>query len=281
MAPRIGNPRLTAAAHSLSLARSRACVAAAGLMLVACSAPGQPQHPTLAIGLSPSACVAALATGTEPDAARCPAFLRRPIAEARAACTEAGGKLEGADDAEVWKLDVDDDGRSEVALELNGNVTCVDAYSLFECGSLGCPKTLYAERDGAWTDIGSLFAYGADGVEITATRRGGHRTLRLCREGPPCVELWRYEWLGEAYDVTRLDVRGVGVDLTHAPAGLRALAAETDVRAAPDLASESLGRYTPGTDVVVIGSAPNGFLYVAPCNACARGFLPPTAVVAR
>src|SRR5712671_3147868 len=150
------------------------------LTLAACGAPGQPQHPTLATGLSPASCVATIAGGTQPDTARCPAFLLRAVAEARAMCTEAGGKLEGAERAEVWQLDVDDDGRNEVAFEPNGNVACVDAYSLFECGSLGCPKTLYTERNGAWEPIAALFAYGPEGVDITDQQIGGHRTLRLC-----------------------------------------------------------------------------------------------------
>jgi hypothetical protein len=255
-----------------------ALAAGAALLLVACSAPGEPAHPTLATGLSAAACVTAIATGAEPDPARCPSFLRTPIAEARAMCTEAGGKLEGAEQAEVWQLDVDGDGRNEVALELNGNVTCVDAYSLFECGSLGCPKTLYAEHDGTWQAIGALFAYGPEGVEITGARRDGHRTLRLCREGPPCVEFWLYEWLGDAYDATRLEVRGVAVDVANAPHDLRPLAAATEVRATPDPRGESLGDYPQGADMAVIGTAGGGYYYVSPCNACANGFVPAGAL---
>jgi hypothetical protein len=247
------------------------------LVLVACSAPGQPQHPTLAKGLSPASCVAALASGTPPDAVRCPAFLRSAVADARAMCTEAGGKLEGAEQAEVWQLDVDDDGRNEVAFEPNGNVTCVDAYSLFECGSLGCPKTLYAERNGTWEPIADLFAFGPEGVDITEQSAGGHRTLRACSNGPPCVEFWYYEWLGKQYERTRLDVRGFTVDFANTNHGLHSLIAATDVKAAPTAQAESIGHYEAGTDVAVIGTA-GGFYYVSPCNACQSGFVPTSAV---
>lgn len=247
------------------------------LALVACGAPGQPQHPTQATGLSPAACVAALAAGTQPDAARCPAFLQRAVAEARAMCTEAGGKLEGAADADVWRLDVDDDGHDEVAFEMNGNVTCVDAYSLFECGSLGCPKTLYAQRDGGWEPIAAIFAFGPEGIDITAARVGGHRTLRTCSAGPPCVEFVYYEWQGKQYEVTRLEVRGVKVERTSAKRTLRPLVAAADVKATPGSQSETVGHYDEGTDVVILGTS-GGFYYVSPCNACQSGFVPTSAI---
>ena len=248
------------------------------LALVACNAPGQPQHPTMATGLSPAACLAALASGTQPNASSCPAFLRSLVAEARAMCTEPGGKLEGAEQADEWQLDVDDDGRNEVAFEPNGNVTCVDAYSLFECGSLGCPKTLYTERDGEWKPIAAIFAYGPEGVDITDERVNGHRTLRACRAGPPCVEFWYYEWRGDAYEVTRVDVRGFRVDFANDAQGLRPLIAAADVRATPTAQGESVGRYEAGMELAVIGKAAGGFYYVSPCNACQSGFVPASAV---
>jgi hypothetical protein len=251
------------------------------LGLVACSAPLSAQHPTLATGLSPASCVAALAGGTQPDATRWPTFLLRAVAEARAMCTEAGGKLEGADQGEVWQLDVDDDGRNEVAFKSNGNVTCVDAYSLFECGSLGCPKTLYAERNGAWEPIEDLFAYGPEAIDITDQRADGHRTLRACREGPPCVEFWYYEWLGKQYDRTRLDVRGFAVEIGNDAQTLRALVAATDVKATPTAQAESVGRYEAGRDMAVIGKAAGGFYYVSPCNACPSGFVPASVLRAQ
>ena len=34
--------------------------------------------------------------------------------------------------------------------EFNDVVYCENAWSAFECGSRGCPKVLYGERDGAW-----------------------------------------------------------------------------------------------------------------------------------
>lgn len=262
--------------------RSR-CSVIAGLALAfaACNAPGQPRHATLAPGLSPASCVAAIGAGTEPDAARCPAYLANLVADARAMCSEAGGKLEGAEEAEVWQLDVDDDGHSEVALEPNGNVTCVDAYSLFECGSLGCPKTLYAERNGAWQPIGALFAVEPEAVEITEQRIEGHRTLRVCRDGPPCVELWYYEWRGKEYARTRLDVRGFPVEFANTTHGLRPLLEATDLKATPATQGESVGRYEAGTEVAIVGTAAGGFYYVSPCNACMPGFVPATAVASQ
>ncbi|MEO8466854.1 MAG: hypothetical protein ABI640_16065 [Gammaproteobacteria bacterium] len=248
------------------------------LALVACGAPGKPQHATLATGLSPASCLAALVGGTQADSARCPGFLRSGVAEARAMCTEPGGKLEGAEQADVWQLDVDDDGHNEFAFELNGNVTCVDAYSLFECGSLGCPKALYTERDGEWQPIAAIFAYGPEGVEITDQRVDGHRTLKACRAGPPCVEFWYYEWRGEAYDVTHVDVRGFTVEFADDAQGLRPLLAATDVKATPTAQAESVGHYDAGVDMAVIGKAAGGFYYVSPCNACEGGFVPASAV---
>jgi len=244
------------------------------LGLVACTAPAQSQHPSQAEGLSPAACVAALAAGTRPDTARCPAFLLRAVAEARAMCTEAGGKLEGANDADVWQLDVDDDGRHEVAFEMNGNVTCVDEYSLFECGSRGCPKTLYAERDGTWQPIANLFAFGPEGVDITTERVGGHRTLRTCYAGPPCVELAYSEWSGQHYEETHLDVRGFRVDFATTAQTLWPLVAAADVQATPSAQGEPVGHYDAGQEVVLIGTAAGGYYYVSPCNACASGFVP-------
>jgi hypothetical protein len=192
-------------------------------------------------------------------------------------CTEAGGKLEGAEQADVWQLDVDDDGRNEVAFEPNGNVTCVDAYSLFECGSLGCPKTLYAERNGVWEPIADLFAYGAEGIDVTAERVGGHRTLRACLLGPPCAELWYYEWLGKQYDLTRVEVRGFKVELAKVKQTLQPLTAASDVKATPSAAGATVGHYDAGTIVVIIGTA-GGYTYVSPCNACESGFVPAAAV---
>lgn len=193
-------------------------------------------------------------------------------------CTEAGGKLEGAAQADVWQLDVDDDGRNEFAFEPNGNVTCVDAYSLFECGSLGCPKTLYAQRNGEWQPIAALYAYGPEGIDITDQRVAGHRTLRACREGPPCVEFWYHEWRDNAYDATRLEVRGFKVEFGGDAQGLRPLVAATDVKATPAPQSESVGHYEAGTDMAVIGRTDGGFYYVSPCNACQSGFVPASAV---
>ena len=71
---------------------------------------------------------------------------------------------------------------------------------------------LYAQRDGCWEPIAALFAFGPEGIDVTAERVGGHRTLRTCSAGPPCVEFVYYEWQSKLYEATRLEVRGVRVE---------------------------------------------------------------------
>jgi hypothetical protein len=230
-------------------------------------------------GVSPAHCIAVLERGVVPDLIRCPRALQEAVAEADAQCREAGGTLEGVADGNVWALDVNDDGRSELAFELDGNVTCTDAWSLFSCGSLNCPKTLYELRDGAWTDVGSISAEWPEQVTLGTTRSvDGHRALEVCPEDA-CPERWIYEWQDGRYDTTRAEIDGARLAIAGSVQGLHRLAAETAVRATPRADGAEVGRYEAGTDVAIVGTADGGdWYYVSPCNACESGFVPRTAV---
>lgn len=231
-------------------------------------------------GVSPAHCIASLERGALLDLIRCPTALREAVAEADAECREAGGALEGVADGNVWAIDVNDDGRSELAFELDGNVTCTDAWSLFACGSLGCPKVLYELRDGAWTAVGSLFAAWPEHVTLGAARSAdGHRSLEVCAQND-CRERWIYEWHGTGYATTRGEIRGTRVDTAGSVTGLHALAAATTVRETPRDSGADVGRYEAGTDVAIIGTAGDWY-YVSPCNACESGFVPRAAVAVR
>jgi hypothetical protein len=239
----------------------------------------QPVSATLMTSVSPAHCVQAQNAGTGADLIRCPTPLRAALAEAATVCRDAGGMLSGAQEGNVWSIDVNGDERQELVFELDGNVQCEGAYSVFSCGSLGCPKSLYELRDGQWTVIGSLYVSVPEELTLAATPASdGHRTLEVCaKQG--CAERWFYEWLGTAYDSTRLEVRGAPVDVAGSIHGLYTLAAATTLRATPTANAADVGRYDAGTDVAIIGTADGGaYYYVSPCNACESGFAPRAAV---
>jgi hypothetical protein len=230
-------------------------------------------------GVSPAHCIASLERGALPDLIRCPRALQEAVAQADAQCRETGGALEGVAEGDVWAIDVNDDGRSELAFELDGNVTCTDAWSLFSCGSVGCPKTLYALRDGAWTGVGSISAEWPEQVTLGATRSAdGHRAIEVCPEDD-CLERWIYEWQDERYAMTRGEIHGAHVDIAGSAQGLHRLAAETVVRTTPRVDGAEVGRYEAGTEVAIVGTAEGGdWYYVSPCTACESGFVPRSAV---
>ena len=231
----------------------------------------------LLTGVSPAHCVAALERREAPDPLRCPSALREAIVEARTLCRDAGGRLSGENEGAVWAIDVNDDGRSELAFELDGNVTCADAWSVFSCGSLGCPKALYELREGAWIVVGNIAAEWPEQLTLGDTRSAdGHRSIEVCERD--CRERWIYEWQGETYDATRVEVGGTRVDVAGSiHGGLYALAAETTVRANPRADGANVGSYAAGTGVAIVGTAGDWY-YVSPCNACDRGFVPRTAL---
>jgi hypothetical protein len=244
----------------------------------ACDRDAQPVRATLLTGASPAHCVDALEHGATADPLRCPAALRQAVAEAQSTCRDVGGKLSGADEGNVWGIDVNGDGRQEPAVELESNVVCRDVSSLFSCGSLGCPKALYELRDGTWTVIGGIWAAAPEQVELATRGNDDHRALQVCSEDD-CRERWIYEWLGTTYEATRVEVRGAGVDMADSIHGLYPLAAAATLRAAPIEDAPEVGRYAAGTEVEIIGTAEGGeYYYVSPCNACESGFVQRSAV---
>jgi hypothetical protein len=240
----------------------------------------QPVRATLMTSVSPAHCVQAQNAGTAADPIRCPRPLRAAIEEAARICREVGGTLSGTREGNVWSIDVNGDERQELLFELDGNVQCEGAYSVFSCGSLGCPKSLYELRDGQWTAIGDIYAGVPEELTLAATAASdGHRTLEVCAK-ENCTERWFYEWLGTTYGSTRLEVRGAGVDVAGSIHGLHPLSSATTLRATPAANAGDVGRYDAGTDVAIIGTAESGdHYYVSPCNACESGFVPRSAVV--
>jgi hypothetical protein len=251
------------------------------LLLPACDGDAQPAHPTLLTGVSPAHCVAALESGTTADPLRCPGALRVALTEAATTCRDAGGKLLGVAEGVVWAMDVNGDGRNELAFDLEDNVGCQDAFSVFSCGSLGCPKNLYELRSGTWTAIASLSTYMPEQIELGARGANGYRALTVCGL-EECAERLTYEWQGSSYESTRLEVRGIGVDFAGSIHGLYPLVAATTVRAALSADARDVGQYEAGTEVAIIGTAEGAdYYYVSPCNACDSGFVPKSAVDVR
>jgi hypothetical protein len=251
-------------------------------LLVAGSGAAQPVRATPMTSVSPAHCVQAIAARSGADLIRCPAPLRAAIEEAAISCREAGGALQGVPEGNVWSIDVNADGRQELAFDLESNVSCQGAWSLFSCGSLGCPKGLYELRGGTWTFVGSLAATAPERVALgRATAADGHRALEVCAEDD-CAVRWTYEWLGTTYDVTRGEIRGARVDIKGSVSGLYALKGATTVRARPAPNAADVGQYDAGTEVSIIGTAEGGdYYYVSPCNACESGFVPRAALTIR
>ncbi len=251
---------------------------AAAALLTAFSSRAQTVRAVPLTSVSPAHCVDTLAQRAATDPLRCPAALRTAIVEAQTLCRDAGGTLAGAKEGDVWALDVNGDGRNELMFELDRNVACENAWSAFSCGSLGCPKTLYELRNGAWLAVGSISAEAPEQVTLAgAATADGHRTLEVCAK-KDCIERWSYEWLGMRYEATRIEVRGTRVDVGSIR-GLYELSAETTLRAQPSSRAAELGHYDAGTEVTILGTATGGdYFYVSPCNACDRGFAPRAAL---
>ena len=161
-------------------------------------------------------------------------------------------------------------------MDLAENFYCEGAPSVFTCGSLGCPYTLFQQREGEWRGIGGLKFGDAPAVEVLpgsspASLRGG------CSGSRPCDELTTYVWAGE-YD-ERVSINARGHQVTVAPAGLWELTRDITVRAGPQANAAELGSYASGAEFVVIGDAVGApYKYVSPCNACASGFVPADAL---
>jgi hypothetical protein len=174
-----------------------------GAALFAFDGAGQTVHATKLTSISPAHCVATLERGVPADPLRCPSALRESVVEAKAMCRQAGGTLTGAAEGNVWAIDVNGDGRDELAFSLADNVSCTGAPTLFSCGSLRCPKDLYELRDGSWKIVGSISAETPEQITLgSAAAADGHRALEVCSQNR-CAERQIYEWRGKSYEPTR------------------------------------------------------------------------------
>ena len=252
---------------------------AAAALLAAFSSRAQTVRAVPLTSVSPAHCVDTLAQRAATDPLRCPAALRTAVVEAQTLCRAAGGTLAGAKEGDVWALDVNGDERNELMFALDRNVTCEGAWSLFSCGSLGCPNTLYELRDGEWVAVGSISAEALEQVALAHTAAAdGHRTIEACAKDD-CSERWSYEWLGMMYEATRVDVHGTRVDVAGSIRGLYELSAATTLRAQPSSRAAEMGHYDAGTEVAILGTAAGGdYFYVSPCSACDSGFAPRAAL---
>ena len=240
-----------------------------------------PTHARLAPSISIAHCLDVISKGAARNDVQCPGFLIEPLKQAQQTCIEASGKLVATPTSSVWTLDVDGDASAEYAFEYDGNVSCEGAWSVFECGSLGCPKTLYQKHDDTWRGIAEIWASGPEMLEVVdASPNGTYRDLRVgCPGKDPCSEYWYYHWTGDQYERSHLDVRGQRVEFAHSVHGLYGLVGETDVLASPTVGTAVVGHYGSDTEVEIVGTAESaGYYYVSPCNACDSGFVPKSAV---
>lgn len=256
------------------------------------------------------------------DPQRCPGFLAKPLQDARELCEGAGGRLRAAAVANIHAADINRDGRDEYLFEYAGNVDCEGAASVFSCGSLGCPLTLYGHASeqgkgqraeqrteqgnehgaGGWRELGSIFfVQDPAGVELLeSSARGGFRDLRIARcSAEACVEQWYYRWNGTAYEQSHVDVRGARVEFADSIHGLYPLTATTALLELPRADAAEIARYDADTEVAIVGTAVSAaqttgtsaavdatrnatpaetYYYVSPCNACASGFVPRSAL---
>jgi hypothetical protein len=243
----------------------------ATVLAAACVAEREPAADSADIDID--ACFAAIAAGDEADAAACPSFLMQTAVDASQICRDVGGIVGAIEAADIWSIDVNGDDRPEHAFAIDDVVYCEGAASVFSCGSLGCPKALYGERDGAWQFIGSLSARSREEIALADTVRedGYHDLILGCSTGDECVR-WTYIWSNGTYEPESAEVRGHLVDYASSVHGLFALAADTTVLATPTADGEPLDRYAVGTEVAIIGTA-GEYYYVSPCNACQSGFV--------
>jgi hypothetical protein len=217
-------------------------------------------------------------------APRCPGFLTTALKGAASSCKEVGGTLQAMNGPGLWTLDLNGDGHPEYLFELIASVSCDGAASLFDCGSLGCPKVLYEQRGGEWTMIAGIDAYDVDAIAVVPPiRPGEHGELVVgCSGTDPCPEVAHYTWTGASYDLEWLDVRGHRVDVASSVHGLYGLTRGIEVRATPERTAGVLAKYAADTEVAILGTVPGGaWYYVSPCNACDSGFIEKEAIRAK
>ncbi|HZF16823.1 MAG TPA: hypothetical protein VE046_12860 [Steroidobacteraceae bacterium] len=263
------------------IGRASLCVVAAACMTAAAADNPPAAKAELAGNIGIAHCLDVLTRGIARKPAVCPGFLMAPLKYALAACHDAGGKLVPLAPANIWTLDLNGDHKKEYGLEYEGNVSCDGAPSVFSCGSLGCPVTLYENFQGGWRAIGQVSSGGIHAIELLTSRApGGYRDLRVgCGTGDTCAEFAYLHWTGATYEAQWLEVRGFKVTFSDAASGLYALAGETAVLATPSPDATVLAHYGPDTEVALIGAA-GAYYYVSPCNACESGFVPKATVQA-
>jgi hypothetical protein len=229
-------------------------------------------------GVDLTACLRTVSTAT-PSEALCPAFISEGLAEMTATCSGVGGRLAAGERPSLWSLDVNGDGRDEFLYDATDNFSCEGAASVFSCGSLGCPVSLFEQRGTAWFAIGAMRASDVPAAEVLPPAPGEPRgTLRSgCVGDRPCDERVYYRWNGRAYEDAWIDVRGRWVDIAND--GLWTMVGDAAILAAPSPDAAVLARYPQGTEVVVLGQARDSqYKYVSPCNACQNGFIDPAAL---
>ncbi len=235
--------------------------------------------PTLAKGISVGACLDAINRNAIPDAQRCPGFVVESLKSASQTCREASGTLVAAEEPAIWELDVNGDGQQEMTFALQGNVTCENAFSVFSCGSLGCPTPLYQQQNGEWREIGGLDVPTMELVSVVSPPPGQYGTLRAGCSSTDCAETWYYLWNGSAYEKSYVEVRGHRVEFANSIHGLYTLVTITRLRAIPDGSADFVARYPGDTEVAIVGTSEKGdYYYVSPCNACESGFVEKSAV---
>ena len=225
-------------------------------------------------------CLAEQSSETAVETSTCPTFILLALDYMIQECTSAGGTLQPAPEGQAWLLDVDDDGKNEMLVDLTSNYVCQGAPSVSSCGSLGCPYFLYAQRGDGWAEIAAINAMDAPKIEVLAGTKGEPAVLRGgCAGDRPCDELTHYQWNGAIYERAWIEYRGTPVDVVAG--GLFTLTKDAPVLTAPKPGSAVIEEYPAGTAMVVLGNARGQpYQYVSPCNACTPGFVE-TAVLAK
>ena len=235
--------------------------------------------PKLATGIAVSACLDTINREVAPDPQRCPGFVVESLKSASQTCREASGTLTAGPEQAIWELDVNGDGQQEMTFALEGNVTCENAFSIFSCGSLGCPTPLYQQQNGEWREIGGLDAATMESVSVVSTSPGQYGTLRVSCSSTDCVETWYYLWTGNAYEKSYVEVRGHRVNFANSIHGLYTLVTITRLLSIPEGGANFIARYPGDTEVAIVGTSEKGdYYYVSPCNACESGFVEKSAV---
>ncbi|MBM4195656.1 MAG: hypothetical protein FJ197_00970 [Gammaproteobacteria bacterium] len=210
----------------------------------------------------------------EETGVECPGFIASGLPDLDKKCSEAGGTLEPRREPVGWTIELDGSGEREALIDLAENFYCSGAPAVFSCGSQGCPLPIYAKLGEDWFLLGAVNPGDALNIEVLPAVQGQpYRELRGgCNGQRPCDELTHYSWQGGYYDRRAIEVRGHWVEVM--PGGMRLLAADTALRAAPAEDAATVDQYPAGLPMAVVGKARDAdYFYVSPCTACASGFV--------